>query len=490
MNDTDYSGTGIGVWATSASASGRIGSFTLNNVSGKNVTLIWSNTDTVARSGLLSTASVVEGNSSAATRLREAMATTEHLLEGLLQKPANDKAPHFNISSTSTTYSIGASRNWYDIANEASITTTLRQQTSLSNGQKLNVWVQDGAWTAGSENYKVNQTLVDLVSNKFSASSSGVFDLVTSVAGAPWGTTGYDDLIPASQDGHIVITNLEPDNKPGGTLGYFAPLNNILKTVTGAENSNEALVFFIDSESLGSPTNAALYQDMMVSTLAHELTHMINFYQRGVRKGPSYRFDTWLEEVSAMMMEDLVNPRLVTNNTTLQNRLPRWLANGINNCSLSEFIGETSNPCFSYDIGASYGAYLLRHYGVDFYKSLLQSNATNSVMALDNAIKANDSSASFALSLQRWGAGIALLDTNQLPAGYGFPARTVSVNGTSHTLPAFNATSYASARRIASSLPTSLKAHAHAAQTFTATGSSFSRTVTVPANTVLTVVVN
>lgn len=103
VNDTDYSGTGIGVWATSASASGRIGSFTLNNVSGKNVTLIWSNTDTVARSGLLSTASVVEGNSSAATRLREAMATTEHLLEGLLQKPANDKAPHFNISSTSTT---------------------------------------------------------------------------------------------------------------------------------------------------------------------------------------------------------------------------------------------------------------------------------------------------------------------------------------------------------------------------------------------------
>jgi hypothetical protein len=247
------------------------------------------------------------------------------------------------------------------------------------------------------------------------------------------------------------------------------------------------LVFFIDSETLASSSASA--QDLMASVLAHEFTHMINFYQRTVLKG--VRFETWLEEVSAMMMEDIVNPQIVTNyNDIRDSRLPGWLASGINNCSLTAYVESTSSSCFSYSIGGAYGAYLLRQYGLSFYQSLLQGTSASAVTALDTAIKASDSTSSFAASVKRWGAAIALLDASVLPTGYGYPARAITVGSNSWNLPALSGPTYASVRKISSTLPSSLNAYAHAAQTFSASGSSFTRTVIIPANTTLTVVVN
>ena len=42
------------------------------------------------------------------------------------------------------------------------------------------------------------------------------------------------------------------------------------------------------------------------STILHEMTHLVNFYQRSLMIGSPY--DTWLEEMSAMMTEDIIAP--------------------------------------------------------------------------------------------------------------------------------------------------------------------------------------
>lgn len=48
----------------------------------------------------------------------------------------------------------------------------------------------------------------------------------------------------------------------------------------------------------------------IATAIAHEAMHMQNFYRRGVRLGSAYTFDTWLEEMSAQMMEDWASLRL------------------------------------------------------------------------------------------------------------------------------------------------------------------------------------
>lgn len=487
---TQYAGSGIGVWSATGGSNAAKLSVNLSGVSGKTVTLIWTNTSTAAQSGIASTANVVAGDSSAAARLREIQSATQATTDATLDASRSGRLAGVMASSVPTVsaaYVAGDSRSWYEVINATTLTTTLRKQVSLSTGQMLNIWVPDSEWTTSSASYKVTQSQVDALAAKFARTGTGIFDIATTVAGAPWGATGSSALIASAQDVNIVVTNFVSDNTAGGLVGYFYELNNYTKGTGVFANSNEALVFFIDSETLASSSASA--QDLMASVLAHEFTHMINFYQRKVLKG--VRFETWLEEVSAMMMEDIVNPQIVTSyNDIRDSRLPGWLASGINNCSLTVYNDSTSDSCFSYSIGGAYGAYLLRQYGLGFYQSLLQGTSSSAVTALDTAIKASDSTASFATSVKRWGAAIALLDASVLPTGYGYPAKAVTVGSNSWSLPALSGPSDASVRKISSSLPGSLKAYAHAAQTFSASGSTFTRTVTIPANTTLTVVVN
>lgn len=484
-----YSGSGIGIWTASAGTSAAALNFTVDNTAGKTVTLVWTNTSGSSQSGTGSVADVIAGDSAdAAARLQAALARDREKVREAFANPAQ-LAAHMNFSSgIHAAYVAGTTtRSWHETINNKDIATTLRKQVPLSNGQNLNIWVQDSEWTSTGESNKVDQARVDTLASEFAAAGSGIFDLATAIAGKPWGATKYGNVIGEAQDINIVAANITADGKAGGLVGYFNSLNNVLKA-TGPKyaNSNEALMFVIDTETLAS--SQKYYQDEMVSVLEHEFTHMINFYQRYVLN--RVEFDTWLEEVSAMMMQSLLDPVILSGfDDVRDSRMPGWYASGINNCSLTAYTSSTASGCFSYSIGASYGAYLLRQYGLEFYQRLLKSTEPDSIAALDASIRASDPAASFATSVARWGAAIALLDSSKLPAGFGYPARGVSVGGQSWTLPAFNGPDYATVRKIAPTLPTTLNAYAHAAQTFAA-GGGFSRKLAIPANTTLTVVVN
>ncbi len=169
-------------------------------------------------------------------------------------------------------------------------------------------------------------------------------------------------LISADQSGtlqpiDIVIINITPDNAAFGTVGYFFyERNNYLNSASSY--SNESLSFYLDSETIYKARDASRYVttglDYELSTLAHEFTHMINFYQRNVLKDPGYDYVNWLDEMAAMGMEDIVDTQInPAYNAVRDLRFANWLNAGGYNCSFDVFNDDVDATCFSYSTGGA-----------------------------------------------------------------------------------------------------------------------------------------
>jgi hypothetical protein len=230
---------------------------------------------------------------------------------------------------------------------------------------------------------------------------AGGYARVTKLLGDVWGigteaNTGtlISDL-PSLQDVNIVFLNVPPGT---GWGGYFDATNNFLADDGDLKTSNQALVFFINAPDISSGQNYYL------STLLHELTHMVNFYQRAVSRG--FTHDTWLEETSAMMTEDIVVPAVVSGgySNITDDRVRPYLATG-GDVSLVNWP-QLSGP--HYSMGGSFGAFLDRRYGVRLYKGLVSCDASRtppSYGCLDKLIQSfggrdfGDESARFAATI-------------------------------------------------------------------------------------------
>ncbi|GHD68343.1 hypothetical protein GCM10007350_33370 [Jeongeupia chitinilytica] len=363
----------------------------------------------------------------------------------------------------------------------------LKSQTQTSDGRLINIWVQ-GSEFGTNPATQITQVMADQLAAKFGNGSNSVYSLVTTLAGQPWGPHPYSNLIPAtSKDINIVVVNFAPDGKAGGLLGYFYARNNF--TTASQPKSNGALAFFIDSETLykGGDTGVKA----ITSTLAHEFVHMINFYRRGVLLGSDFIYDTWLEEMTAMMMEDAISQKLDPSyNPIRDSRFPGWLQNGGYNCALTSWNDNNGSNCFSYSIAGSFGGFLLRQYGLNFYLTLLNSAvSTDSVRLVDASIRVNGG-LGFSDAFRRWGTSIALMPAAGTPLSFGYPAR--SDNGGLMTLPALNGPDYTSMRAagLPKVLPTTLKAYSHFPVVRTNLAATYSENVTVPPGTTLSVIVN
>lgn len=489
-----YAGTGVGVWTASNAGSTTMDiPVSISGANGKTATLIWTNLTGASQSTPSSAGALIqktdEGDEKLA-RQRAALAQQREKVTAIFPALAKKKQANLLLSTLSApkAYLLNDSKVWYDSINARSVSTSLRSQAILSSGRQANVWVEDSEWngTGMGSSLQVSQAMADLLRERFATLDTGIHDMLTTLAGGrPWGTHSYpSDLIGASQDIHIIVSNLTRDQRAGGLLGYFDPANNFL--ATRLANSNEALLFFVDSESLAANP---LWQNVIVSTLAHELVHMINFYQRTVLKSTGssvVQYDTWLEEMTAMMAQDIVDTRLGSYHTLRDTWFPGWVASGAYNCNLTTY--KEDEPCFSYDVGGSFSGYLLRQYGTGLFRSLAQSGEINSVTALDQAIRKYAADDGFAESLRRWGSAIALLDGSASPSRFGYPQRTETVGGVLYTLPAINGVDYASLRSVPA-LPSSLQPYAHAAQIMSITDTIFTRKVTIPAGTAFTLVI-
>lgn len=351
-------------------------------------------------------------------------------------------------STISKSYSVGNSTSFYvtrtgnasgasDI--DTSITATLKVQNTGT--RTINIWV-DNTYTIS------NSDLQDLANAFYSSSNSNnIYTNITNIYGSEWADTGYGDLIPYSGNIDILLTNLNT-NYPGSgyVMGYFSSGDTFITS----ENSRSNLknMFYLDaklfSKGVSSMTETAktYYKTELYSTLAHEFTHMIMWYQKTVKGGGVYP-DAWLNEMLAMISEDLMDDKIKVNGVSglvegSKSRLDEYIESH-NNDEFNDKIG--GYDLNDYAVGATLGLYLTRTYGTSnlaFLRNIMTSKLTGY-----NAVESATGDSMVAI-LENFGKAILLSSDSTLNLSKVTlnKSGSVSYNGSTFTLEPINVYSY------------------------------------------------
>lgn len=485
-SSTTYSGSGVGIWDASNQSTSPISiDIAISGLSGQDVTLIFTNgtatgqtmtpiqTSLISGSSLL-TSTLLTPESEEKARIREFNRTG--WAEAIRDATSSSSSGVWTAPDTPLATGVGSTRGFYHY-DQSTRQTTLRAQVTKQDGTVVNLWVEDGEYLPN----RITQAQhVDVLIEAFTGVGK-IYDSVKDIGGPPWGGHSYpNELIPGSnQPVDIVLLNFNNDGQPYGTIGYFWSLHNLRKVVDS--RSNESLSLYLDTETLYLGGHYGMKYGM--STLIHEAAHMANFYRRSVKMGPGYGFDTWLEEMSAMMMEDAVSSRVLPDFNMIRDlRFAQYLGSAAYNCPLTVF---TISPCDSYSVTGSFGAFLLRQLGVPFYKNMLAQTTTNTQLALDNAIKTVRSDSSMSIELRRFAAAaIGALPATGTPARFAFAAREDS----GYSIPLIAPDTYT--RNLPGTVPPTLNAYASFPVLRPTISGTYTETVQVPAGTTLSVVIH
>ena len=321
---------------------------------------------------------------------------------------------------------------------------------TVQGQRKLNIWVADDCWgtsegATATKRHAVTQAMVDALALRFLASGGGndIYDWDTAVLGPEWGTEAgqYSDLIPYDKEITILLADISEDNSDsGGIVGYFWSGNNFRKANVAA--SNGRIMFVVDAVMYANPsdngqvgqggsgwTASSYWSEEVFSTLAHEFEHMIQFYAKGiVARGDGQTSETWIDEMCAQLMEDLVaekmgikGPRGVVSGGAgsagnREGRIPdfnRYLSLG-----LSQVEGYTLED---YSFSYAFGAWLLRNYGgAHFLNRVVNSFAIDAGCITDSARVASARDQTMADLLSRWAVAVLGSESYDMPPGYRY----------------------------------------------------------------------
>ncbi len=333
---------------------------------------------------------------------------------------------------------------WWDTNWVDSVASTCRSVVSGvgvdgSEQRTLNIWVADDCWddAGGTNSQLVTQAMVDALAARFLKTSldNDIYDWVRGIVGKEWDSHIFTNLIqPESPVPEITILlyDIDDDNSAnGGVVGYFWAKDNFESVYVAG--SNERIMFYIDAVMYANPDGAweptDYWPEEIYSTLAHELQHMIHFYQKSVVQPNTTSTDTWINEMCSQVVEDLLayklkifGPRGVEGTVGTaglplngEGRLP--LFNYYNDIALIDLSGTLA----SYSISYAFGAYLARNFGgANLVRAIVQGSETDEG-AITEAVSAyTNLTESFAYLLQRWGAAVLLSDRTDTAAGYRF----------------------------------------------------------------------
>jgi len=290
-------------------------------------------------------------------------------------------------------------------------------QTSYGT-KTLVVWVANSEFNDGSSlsSGSITQEMVDELANIFltSGNDNDIYDWDTNLYGAEWGddAQNYDRYVIANEDTvHILIYDMQIDNM----AGFFFAKDNYVRSKEAT--SNEKIMFYVNSRMYGKGDEESKKETF--TTLVHEFQHMINFYQRWLKK--DIQDPTWFNEMLSETTEDIIatkieykGPRNVdpddgsageSGNTG--GRYPYF--NRYNYYPVTVWFGDIDD----YGRVSAFGAFLIRNYGgASFLHTLFNSNNTGRD-AIVEATKEKD----FNTVLNKWGAGVMLSDKINLYEG-------------------------------------------------------------------------
>lgn len=499
---TTYAGIGTGIWqgVNRSQASADV-PLSIAGLNGQSVTLLLTNEGSVDQA---MPALVLRSNAERSIATNKAMvqATGDDAIEAqkfaigefnrvgfgkLLDTASKSIAPMAKAENEvpAATYAVNDQRSIY-LYDHSVRSVKLAVQKPASDGTMVNLWVEASELSPS----RVSGELAARMEDKFAA-PGGIYDMLVRTGGPLWGSHDRTAMIAGSgQAVDIFFVNFDSNNKPYGLIGYFWGLNNFKKGTGDLSYSNESLSLYMDTESLYLDGENGIKQ--IATAMAHEGTHMQNFYRRGVKMGTEYTYDTWLEEMSALMMEDWVSLNLDPSHNAIRDaRFPYYLSyngSGTYNCSLTDWTPMGAN-CESYALTGSFGGFLNRQLGLDFYKALLNSRGiSKSDDILDGAIKSQRPGSSVGQELRHFtatSAGVIALGAGL--AEYSMPARSEG----GFSLPAIDPASLGRGNR---ALPQAVPGLLYKMANFPVvrpnlTG-TYSETVRVPPGTTLSVVIN
>ncbi|MFJ4288484.1 hemagglutinin [Cupriavidus sp. NPDC089707] len=499
LSGAAYAGSGTGIWQQRNTTGADIDvRFAIAGLAGQSLSLMLTNTsgwattlpsfqpavlaDTVTG---LSTRALASVSAPAASGGADAEATQRDIADfnrsGWAERAAAAGQQRSVMSAPAPQPAmLSSTRGWYH-TDKTTRTASLVRQATTSDGVTVNVWVEDTEYAPN----RVQLPLVDALAETFTgaAGSPGVYGMLKSVGGPLWGPHNFGSTLIAGtgQPIDIVILNFDRNSRPFGMVGYFWGLHNLRRSVEA--NSNESVSLYLDAETLYLGGEAGLQAMKMV--MAHEGMHMQNFYRRGVLMGPSYAFQDWLEEMTAMMMEDFASHTIDSSFNNIRDvRMPDYVRTNSSNCNLFQFTGF-GQSCESYSVSGSFGGFLNRQLGLAFFKDLLARNgSTDSKTVLADAIASAQPGTTLADQMRRWAVSAnTLLPNPGLPGGYGYPAR---IEG-GFTLRAIDLQAYLPLRP-ASSPQSTLAAYGSYLVRTGAVSGTYTNTVRVPAGAVLSVV--
>ena len=303
------------------------------------------------------------------------------------------------------------------------------------------LWVADQAWGTCSE--CLRQEMVDAFADQLLRPGAGndIYDWVTAIFGAPWGPHDHDFLIPPEygDEIHVVIYDVE------GVGGYASLVDAQLRDPDSSHiavrYSHERLLFVVDAPRIGRAEGASWEVTdpgpaSKLYTLAHELQHTIQYYQKSVKHDFEPDLETWINEMSSEMAEDFVSERLMTGSGqrglpyddptagepgNRRGELPTY--NYYNYLQASTW--EFDRPLYRYySINYALGAYLARNYGgAALFGSIVQ-NDRGGIEAIEAALAAHGHSVSFEQILVDWAVANLLSDDVSASAPYRYNSGT------------------------------------------------------------------
>ncbi|MGB6034312.1 MAG: hypothetical protein WBH55_15910 [Bacteroidota bacterium] len=177
---------------------------------------------------------------------------------------------------TTWSFTVGSTHSWYadDLTStnpDPNARRYLVPSTCRAVGTNSYIFVEDQSWTGG----RVNQAVVDSVVAVFDLRtpanpSKGVHDTCVESFGNPPNIDGDPRIV-------ILILDIRDGySGSGGYIGgYFYSFNQIPRSVPGYATSNEAEIYFLDSDPLDLNSPSGLRTGMGITS--HEFQHMIHF---------------------------------------------------------------------------------------------------------------------------------------------------------------------------------------------------------------------
>jgi hypothetical protein len=287
-------------------------------------------------------------------------------------------------------------------------------------GQYANIWVVNNLI-----DYAKAKTLSDKFDKIYPAETN---ILGYEYGGGPGGNGG--------KDGDPKIQILVYDIG-GNTLGYFWSKDFYDQLILNAVGykTNLAEIFYVNS----SYANDRL--DLICSTLAHELQHMINFNEKFVKKGKNS--NAWYNEMLSMMTQDVIEGLIdITpshQDHVIKSRMPQFLKD-YSGSSFTTWYPSDASAGINYGKGYAFGAYLLRNYGgAELLKAILANDAVDAA-SITAALKTiTGGEISFEEALRRFGEAM-IFSGAQKPAGVMTFDKTVEskINGYTYTAHGFD----------------------------------------------------